>query len=261
MSMSALRSLVRSTLLRTTWGRNLIAARDSRHREQMNRLRLAALGDRKRVFTHHFESNEWRNVESVSGSGSTLNYTENIRREIPALLKRFDVRIFLDAPCGDFNWFAHIDLPSGVKYIGADIVESLIRRNQEMYSDEGRDFRVLDIVDQELPDADLWMCRDCLFHLSNDEIFAVLSNFSQSRVRYLLTSTHSECQRNEDIPTGGFREINLERTPFSLGAPILKIDDWIDGMPIRHLALWERPAIAASLRGNPDFAAAKRTTK
>jgi hypothetical protein len=68
--------------------------------------------------------------------------------------------------------------------------------------------------------------------------------FLDSDIRYLLTSTHPECDRNIDIPTGYFRLINLELPPFSFCKPILAIDDWVEGKPVRQLALWEQKDLA-----------------
>ena len=40
--------------------------------------------------------------------------------------------------------------------------------------------------------------------------------------------------------TGHFRLMNLALPPFSFCKPILRIGDWIEGTPARHLALWEK---------------------
>ncbi len=40
-----------------------------------------------------------------------------------------------------------------------------------------------------LPKADLWLCRDVLFHLPNKDVITVLANFANSEIPYLLTTT------------------------------------------------------------------------
>src|SRR3982750_719346 len=72
--------------------------------------------DPKELFTYYYEVNRWQNPETLSGDGSTLANTENVRSELPELLNKFGVRKLLDAPCGDFNWFRHVERP-GVHYI------------------------------------------------------------------------------------------------------------------------------------------------
>jgi hypothetical protein len=200
------------------------------------------IADIKDIFHNHYTTNIWGSTESVSGPGSTIQYTENIRKEIPQLVSDLDINVILDAPCGDFNWFRMITWQKPITYIGGDIVEPLINRNQLLYGSDNNSFTCLDITQEALPKADMWLCRDCLFHLSNDDIFLVIENFFKSNIRYLLTSTHSNCE-NADIPTGSFRLLNLEKEPFNFGKPIVLIKDWIPGYPTRYLALWEREVL------------------
>ena len=222
-------------------GEKLYQERARRRRER----RLARLGDPEARFTHFYLTNKWKNRESRSGPGSTLEYTRQIRMELPGLFERFGVASVLDAPCGDYHWFRHVERP-GVQYIGGDIVRPLVDANQRQYGDERTEFLHLDIVNDALPKADLWLCRDCLPHLSNADIERVIENFLRSDIRYWLTSVHPECLENRDIPTGSFRGLNLECDPFRFGPPLLRIDDWIEGFPVRQLALWEREAVAAN---------------
>ncbi|MCH8896463.1 MAG: class I SAM-dependent methyltransferase [Proteobacteria bacterium] len=222
-------------------GKKLAEKHSYRRRSRL----LERAGDTEDRFTAIYKQNQWKNEESRSGEGSTLEYTRNIRKEIPLLIERYGFKTILDAPCGDYHWFQHIERAQDTQYLGADIVEPLIAANQENFGNENTRFVHLDIITWKLPDADLWLCRDCLFHLSYDDIFSVIDNFLNSNIRYLLTSTHPDCDRNIDIPTGHFRLLNLELLPFSFCKPILTIDDWIEGMPVRYLALWEKKDLAA----------------
>ncbi len=212
--------------------------------------RVARIGPPKDIFRHYYEINEWGNDESVSGAGSTIQYTENIRKMIPQLVNDLGVLVILDAPCGDYNWFRMIKRVPEMTYIGGDIVEPLVKRNQSLYGDNHTKFIRLNIVHDILPKADLWLCRDCLFHLSNHDIFLAMNNFLKSNIPYILTSTYPNCKKNDDIPTGLFRLLNLQLPPFSLGKPIQVIDDWIEGYPVRHLALWERKTLLDGWQGN-----------
>jgi hypothetical protein len=74
-------------------------------------------------------------------------------------------------------------------------------------------------VNNVLPRADLWLCRDCFFHFSEHDIFLALDKYLKSDIAYILTSTHY-CDVNSDTPTGEFRLLNLQLPPFSLGKPI-----------------------------------------
>ncbi len=143
------------------------------------------------LFTHYYEANLWGSDESASGPGSTVEYTEGLRVELGALLGKLNVHTMLDAPCGDYNWFRFVPRRDDVQYIGGDIVGSLVASNQERFGNENTRFMQFDITRDSLPDADLWMCRDVLFHLSNRDALSAIANFLSSNIRYLLASSHT----------------------------------------------------------------------
>ncbi len=216
---------------------------------QINNIRISRETDKEKLFTQYYEKNVWKNGESKSGEGSTIKYTENIRKELPVLFNEQGITSVLDAPCGDFNWFKLINR-GDMQYIGGDIVKSIVANNERIYRDANTSFIHIDITKNELPDVDLWLCRDCLFHFSDEDIFLVLKNFMASNIEFLLTSTHPESELNENIPTGSFRLLNLEKPPFNLGKPILSINDWVDGYEVRILSLWNRSDIQHALELN-----------
>lgn len=204
--------------------------------------------DRETAFHTIFQTNGWGIEETRSGWGSTIDYTAPLRKSIEKLTHKLGVRVMLDAPCGDFNWMQHVRLPSDCQYIGGDIVSPLIEKLKSLYEVQpNRQFKVIDIVKDELPEADLWLCRDVLFHLPNADIMKVFENFAQSKVSYILTTTYEFQRFNSDVKPGGFRYINLQAAPFLLPRPKLKVADFVAPAPPRYLGLWSREQIAASL--------------
>ena len=177
--------------------------------------RFATAEDR---FKHIYETNHWDEAESVSGPGSTLEETEPIRRELPALLAELGASSLLDLPCGDFHWMQHTDL-SGVRYIGGDLVGDLIECNQKKHSCDGVEFQKIDLVNDTLPAVDVILCRDCLVHLSFADAQAALSNIARSGAGWLLATSFPSVTRNDDIVTGQWRPINLTLPPFNLPEP------------------------------------------
>lgn len=202
--------------------------------------------DKERLFTKYYLKNSWRSAESRSGEGSTMAHTERLRSALPEFFSEFNIKSILDAPCGDYHWFRHVSRP-GISYIGADIVKPIIEHNQMAYSTPQTRFVALDITRDDFPVADLWLCRDCLFHLSYDDIFRALKNFLNSGIPYILTTTFPECLANRDVPTGSFRLINLEISPFNLGKPLYKLVDSVEGWQPRYLYLWDRGSVQAAL--------------
>lgn len=184
------------------------------------------------IFSAIHANNLWNSVESRSGIGSTLAFTEVVRRELPKLSKRWDVTTILDASCGDFNWMQHVDL-NGIDYIGVDVVPELVQDNSVRYAQPRRHFIVADITCDPLPRSDLILCRDCLIHLSYRFIHSAIANFRQSGAQYLLAST-SPSAINQDILTGQCRPLDLQGEPFNLPAPLELINEGEN----RLLGLW-----------------------
>jgi hypothetical protein len=204
---------------REFWLRKLIR----KHQEK----RLFAVADTRSIFEWIYRTNKWGDTESVSGKGSNLERTHNLRAELPELLRRLGVKTLLDAPCGDFHWMQHVTL--GVeRYIGVDIVQALIDRNNADHGAKGRRFLCLDLARDPLPPADAILCRDCLVHLDLPTSRQVIDNLKASSSRYLLTTSHRRHGDYVEKPIGNHRLINLERPPFNWPAPI---DQIVESVP------------------------------
>lgn len=197
------------------------------------------------IFTEYWKKNHWNNNESKSGSGSTLLYTANIRREIPLLIDRLRVTSILDAPCGDFNWFKEVLFTERVSYIGADIVKDMIEDLSVTYLNHfDKKFIVLDVISDKLPSVDIWMCRDLIFHLPTNDIFKLINNFLSSDINYLLITSHADSEiSNNNTFMGGFRLFNLMNKPLCLPDPDVKIKDFIEGYHERYLFLYKRESL------------------
>jgi hypothetical protein len=203
---------------------------------------------RRRIFNEIYSNNSWGNSESISGDGSTISYTKNLRENFPKLLSEFRIQTVLDGACGDFNWMSRIaqEFPS-VNFVGVDIVPKLVATNRIKYSHlKNCTFGRLDIAKDPLPVADLMIVRDCLFHLSFESIKSFLYNFQKSEIQYLLTTSHHESQDslNVDIRDGEFRQLFLLLSPFNLPRETLfELEDWVPPHPQRSLYLWSRSSI------------------
>jgi hypothetical protein len=182
----------------------------------------------KKKFTEIYENNLWCSPESVSGGGSEMQNTKVIRKELPVLIQKFNIKSILDLPCGDYNWMKSVDL-CGTSYIGADIVEPLVEKNKELYNQI--DFRLLDLTKDILPKVDLIFVRDCLGHLSNDNVLLALKNCKESGSKYLLATSFTKWDFNPDIEDGGWKCINLMISPFNLNPIYLINEDCQEGFP------------------------------
>ena len=165
----------------------------------------------------------WVVRQSISGPGSDHEETKNISIKLPILLKDLKVHSLLDIPCGDFNWMKLLDLDN-IYYVGADIVSHLVEQNMK-YQNDNKRFVQLDLIIDPLPRADLVLVRDCLVHFSYQDIEKALKNLRRSESTYLLTTTFTDVASNTDIATGGWRVLNLERSPFNFPPPIKVINE------------------------------------
>lgn len=176
------------------------------------------------IFTETFRNRYWRSKESVSGMGSELSQTESLRSKLATLLRDYGIRSLLDLPCGDFNWMQQVDL-AGIHYTGGDIVEALITQNQKLYGNDQRKFLHLDLLTDALPEVDCILVRDCLVHFSLAHIEQALDNLKRSKIRYLLATSFQRVETNEDIQTGYWRPLNLQKAPFFFPEPLVVLDD------------------------------------
>jgi hypothetical protein len=203
--------------------------------------------DSESVFTGIFLANAWLGNKSRSGEGSDRWATAPLREALIPLFERFDVRSLLDAPCGDFNWMrdAVFDLD---EYVGADIVDQMIRDLQVQYGAANRRFIKADISSDPLPRADLILCRDCLVHMPDALVKATVRNFKRTGSTYLLTTSFvSRLWNARDIALGEWRSLNLEQAPFNFPRPLAVVNERFYNhrgrFADKSLALWSLEAI------------------
>jgi len=212
-------------------------------------------GGPREVFTEIYRRNIWGYQETVSGSGSTLHYTRTLRSDLPLLVADLKVDSLLDVPCGDFNWMAQVQLPAH-RYLGGDIVAPLIDDLNAKYGRFDREFRVIDLSTETLPQADLLLCRDCFMHFSEQMNFQALANILRSDVKFLLISNYPEGV-NRSIRVGDWFAINLRAAPYNLPPPARTINDWMPPFERRELALWDIAGLRTWVKtgGNARLAA------
>lgn len=205
-------------------------------------------------FTKIYLWNFWRAAESRSGPGSSLLYTEKLRRQLPEMFRRFSIKTMIDAPCGDFHWMRHLMEECDIVYVGGDIVQPMIEQDQRDYANDHIRFVHLDITKGPLPNVDLWFCRDCFCHLSVADIRASLQRFAESDIPYLFASHVSAplVPHNHDIVSGDFRPVALFEPPFSLPRDVLyRIDDvYGDDKSSSEMCLWTRQQVAQALKAS-----------
>lgn len=165
--------------------------------------------------------------ESASGPGSSLAAAEPALRLLRRVLAERDVGSILDLGCGDWNWMRGLGLPEAgtgrkLRYEGWDASADLVAQLQADHGRPGEiDFLLRDITTAPLPQVDLVILRDVLFHMPVALATDLLARLRQS-TRFLLSTSFLGMERNDDIQAylpingWGFHRINLNVAPFDL---------------------------------------------
>lgn len=191
------------------------------------------------IFTGIFTSNAWGSEETPCGPGSTIDACSGIISKIPFWIDLHSIQTIVDLGCGDFHWMNQVDLDN-VEYVGYDIVKEAVAAASR-YVASNITFHQANILEIQIPGADLVICKDVLIHLPDNDVLTLLGSIRASGSR-LLASTTSPGWNNlfrHGLRTGEFSPLDLEAEPFSLGMPL----DYVavphkDGHPAKFLALW-----------------------
>lgn len=215
-----------------------------RHLKHKKAIAAESIEDRfSNIYTHKL----WfRNKQSRSGAGSTLEATTQLRSFLPKFLKECKAKNIMDLGCGDFHWMKEVKLPCN--YIGLDIVRSVIEENKNKYADDNHHFYHHNAVEDPLPEgADVILCREVLFHLSFEDGIQVIKNILKSGARYLLVTTSDTVQENKDIRTGRFRNINIQLSPYLFPVYASRVEDNAISQD-RIMGIWKIEDLSKSIR-------------
>ena len=209
-------------------------------------------GMRRRAFERAYREALWTTTgESLSGNGSGLDATERLRVVLPSALRELEIRTLVDIPCGDWNWMAHVDLPVD-RYVGGDLLPSLVQENQRRFGNARREFRVIDLCRDALPAGDLLLCRDALVHFSYRDIWRALANVATADIRYFAATSFPGTTANQDQLTGvEWRHVNLEVAPFELAPPTRVLAEGFN-RPDQILGVWHVEDVATAVARNRE---------
>lgn len=187
------------------------------------------------TFKEIYEKNVWggERGEFYSGEGSTEKYSKKYAETITKFIRENNIKRVVDLGCGDFRVAAKFIGGDFFYYTGCDVVPSLVEHLNRNFAGEYREFRCLNIVEDELPDGDLCLIRQVLQHLSNHEIASILQKARQ--FKYLIVTEHYPHPKtavvpNLDVPHGPEMRLHfdsavyLDQPPFSLPNVKLLLD-------------------------------------
>ena len=137
-------------------------------------------------------------------------------------MKDNNIHSVVDAGCGDWESTQTLDW-TGIDYKGYDIVESVIAADTAKYAKPNIQFFAANIIDTDLPPADLLIVKHVLQHLPTADVQKFLTQIPKYKhVLVMNTVTPGSLSaRNVDITNaevvaGGYRNLDLTQPPFGL---------------------------------------------
>jgi SAM-dependent methyltransferase len=149
-----------------------------------------------------------------SGAGSDLRNTVVYVAYVQHLMDHLGVQSIVDLGCGDWRFSKHLKFDDR-RYLGVDVVGSVIAANQAAYGSETIRFERADVTTFEIPPCDLLLCKDVLQHLSNANVRAILDRSQGARIALFTNDYHPA---NEDCPNGSTRPLDITAPPFLMRA-------------------------------------------
>lgn len=187
------------------------------------------------VFDKIYEYSYWG---KGSGGGSSPEATQPYKVFLEDFIRQHEIKSVVDLGCGDWQFSQFLDFGDAT-YIGIDASKRVIAHNQQSFSRPGVSFANLPKDCNDIPSADLLVCKDVLMHLSTKEvqdIVSILPNF-----KYALITNDVPCLSafgeiilrlrrpfwpvvNREIKTGDYRTLDPTQRPFNL--KLKKVFEW-----------------------------------
>lgn len=160
----------------------------------------------QQIFEKIYASGEWGADGTLgynSGTGSSDVFTQLYVETIREYIRTQGIRHIADLGCGDFRVGRQIIEGEEWDYTGVDIVRPLIEHLNECYAGPHVRFLCRDLIDEPLPDADLYLIRQIFQHLENEQIMKIVE---KSNVPHVIVTEHlpdgPRVLPNRDKPAG-----------------------------------------------------------
>jgi len=200
------------------------------------RARLGAIHYRnmnlQQVFEEVYSKRLWGGTEEAgqfnSGSGTDNAAATPYVKLISDYILQNHIHKVVDLGCGDFRVGSAIIAATGVSYIGVDITRPLIAHLNETAAASNVEFQCINIVEDPLPQGDLYLIRQVLQHLSNQHIKTIMDKLQGYNVIVtehvpigLGVKWNKDKSAGPDIRLYRNSGVFLEYPPFSLALETL----------------------------------------
>jgi SAM-dependent methyltransferase len=168
------------------------------------------------TFSAIYENKVWGGGSGASGPDLTRPYM----RMLADFVHNNAVTSVVDVGCGDWQFSTEMDW-SGIRYHGFDVVESVVEANKASFASDTISFQTMCSIN-DLPRADLVVCKDVLQHLPNQDVNEYLDYFSSCYKYAIVTNDiFPDAYTNADIRHGAGRALRLDQAPFNRRIAVL----------------------------------------
>jgi hypothetical protein len=201
--------------------------------------------DENEVFSDIYENGLWnpQGNNPKSGSGSSPKNATTYLNVVRDFISEKNIKTVLDFGHGDWEMWEGYKFED-VNYFGVDVVPELTLKLQKRYGNSSRSFRFFDFRKEEFSEADLFISKDVMQHLSNRDLRKLLKKLYKFSYLIICNDVYTKLpmkfevreflqlrkrlenlkklkspffiqlrRNNKNISTGNFRGIDLERKP------------------------------------------------
>jgi hypothetical protein len=155
----------------------------------------------------------WNNRYASGGDSGYGSYDEQLEKKLNWITP-LEYKTITEVGCGDFNFGLHLLARHPSRYLGLDISDVIIKKNQEKY--DGIPFA---LMRHEVPTGELILCVDVLFHILDDKDYArTLIMLKNAWTKYLVITAYEYDQVEGLYPHVKIRKFD----PSYFGVPIVK---------------------------------------
>jgi SAM-dependent methyltransferase len=174
---------------------------------------LLALDPAEMVFTDIYDRDCW----GGSGTGSQIENARGYVALVQEFLKEKGIETVTDVGCGDWQFSQYINWDQ-VQYTGYDVVKSVIEKNQIAFGKSWIRFVQANAINENLPQADLLLCKDVLQHLPYEDIWKLIHQLHKFKHCFITNDVNPDTLtcNNCDIKRGDYRVLDLTKPPFNL---------------------------------------------
>lgn len=158
------------------------------------------------------ETEYWEYRYSSGGNSGYGSYGEQLEKKLK-WLSGLEINSIAEVGCGDFNFGSSLmEMYPHATYAGVDVSQDIVNKNKEKWPQYSFD------TTQEVPEADLLLCVDVVFHVLDDKrLEDLLDRLEKAKCKYFAITAYEE-----DLPEPG-SHVRLRKFDYKrFGEPIIR---------------------------------------